>query len=194
MIIHNKALKIFVPLLVLTAALPVLALSPQLTILSPRDGEVISGEEVVVQYSLKDFNFVDFKKNPEVKEGEGHMHLWLDEPNPTRQNAAKLTTVDLYVFSDIRPGERTLAVELVDSQHNSLKPRVSRLVKFSTVPAPPREVAEVKPEITPEEAAREEAVTRKINIRAAALLIVLAALAAAVVYYLLRSRKSKVAQ
>lgn len=129
---------------------PVFAASPKLEILAPKNGEVVNGNKVTVQYFFTDFNFVDFAKNTELKEGEGHMHLWLDEKNPEKGSAAMLAETDPYVFQGVKSGDHILTAELVDNQHNSFNPQVKKIVKFSTI--------EIQPPIENKEAVKQEAV------------------------------------
>lgn len=115
-------------------AAPVFA-APSITITSPKAGETIDGPDVTVKVEAKELTLTDYTKSTTDKAGEGHLHLWMDEANPTKTNAAKAIT-GTYVFRNLAAGEHVLVVEAVDNTHDSSSPAVKQTVKFTTTKSP----------------------------------------------------------
>ena len=95
--------------------------SPALKVITPQEGQTIYGTRLPILFSVENFELVDYQTNPSPIAGQGHIHLWLDETNPTRESAAKVIQ-DSFTFSDVPFGEHTLRAELVTNNHNSLTP------------------------------------------------------------------------
>jgi uncharacterized protein DUF6130 len=103
------------------------AAAPLLDIQSPTDGLTIHGGLVVVKYDVKDFKIVDFTKDPAVSETQGHIHIQLDQ-NPVNTIH---TISNVWVFAGVKPGEHTLRVWLVHSDHSPLKDKVEKSIRFT---------------------------------------------------------------
>ena len=112
---------------VLFLVLPAWAAGPELTIISPKDGEAIRGGLVVVKFSVKHFRIVDFTKDASVSESKGHVHIQLDEnPYSTIHTAS-----NVFVFAGVKPGKHKIELELVHSDHTPLKTKVEQAVEFT---------------------------------------------------------------
>ncbi len=114
-----------------TATLAQVNINPSLKAITPSEGQTIYGQKVPVLMAVENFTIVDYQIEKSAVPGKGHIHLWLDDPNPTRESAVKLTT-DEFTFSDVPYGEHTLRAELVGSTHQSLNPPVTTIIKFKS--------------------------------------------------------------
>lgn len=121
---------LLLPALYLLLANSVFAQSPKLRILSPAEDEVVSGESLIVRFAVTDFKFVDFRKTDLSRKNEGHLHIWLDEKNQTRENAIKHGTQEPYLLTNLTPGDHNLTLELAQSDHSSFAPKISQTVNF----------------------------------------------------------------
>lgn len=117
----------------LIAATGVLAQTPtpKLKVITPSEGQTIYGNKIPVLVSVENFEIVDYQLSPSPAPGQGHIHLWLDDNNPTPQSAVKATSDD-YTFPDVTPGEHSLRAELVTNNHQSLKPPQVVTAKFKS--------------------------------------------------------------
>lgn len=113
------------------AAFHISAASPTLSILSPTSHSQVYGSKVTVNLSVTDFKLVDYKTYPKPVSGQGHVHLWIDTPNPTKESAIKLTT-NSYTFENLKPGTHTLVAELVSNNHSSFTPPITTTLEFTT--------------------------------------------------------------
>lgn len=109
--------------------------APSLSIISPAEGQTVYTDKVPVLISTENFQFVDYQVNTTKVAGQGHVHLWLDDQNPTPQSAVKVAG-DSYTFQDVAYGDHKLVAELVSSDHTPLSPPVTVTVNFKTTPAP----------------------------------------------------------
>ena len=113
------------------------ASSPSLKIITPGEGQTIYGNKVPILFSTENFQLTDYQKTTSPVRGQGHVHVWLDDTNPTKESARKVTE-DTTTYSDVPYGDHTLRAELVANNHASLTPPVTTTVKFkSTPPASP---------------------------------------------------------
>lgn len=108
-------------------------LTASLSFISPTPGQIIVGDKVTVKLAINNFSLVDYHTHPKATPGQGHIHLWLDQSNPTKVSAIK-TNSDTYTFENVKSGSHTLVAELVNNDHSSLSPQVITTVRFSTVP------------------------------------------------------------
>ena len=106
---------------------------PTLDVLTPSEGQTIYGDKVPVLLDAQNFQIVDFANNTKTVNGQGHVHLWLDDEQMTAQSAAKAIE-DTFTFSDVPAGDHKLKVELVANDHSSLKPPVAKEISFKTAP------------------------------------------------------------
>jgi hypothetical protein len=119
---------------------PTTQAAPELVVLSPRNGDVITGSEVTVQIQLENFTIIKSpvpyeadNPNPAVnKDGEGHLHLELDLLPLVVWDDGSL----IYTFRNIAPGEHELEVEISNNDHTYPDPEIVRTIRFRTVAAP----------------------------------------------------------
>lgn len=125
----------------LLSATPVIAQSPapasnnqMLTIVSPQEGQTIYGDRVPMLFAVdENFQILDPTNYPTNAAGQGHIHVWLDDQNPTKESAKKVFE-DNTIYSDVPPGDHTLKAELVNNNHTSLPPAQVVTVSFKTAP------------------------------------------------------------
>ena len=98
-----------------------------LEIASPKEGELITGDEILlnVKYSSESGN---------------HAHIWLDEQNPSEDNAKTLENPGPFLFRDVKPGDHTIIVELAGDDHKPVDSaqKITLKVKTRTVRNNPR--------------------------------------------------------
>ena len=108
--------------------------TPTLIIVTPQEGQTIYGDRIPVLFSVENFEIADFQQYSTPKSGQGHIHLWLDDSNPTPQSATKIIK-DTHTMSSVAYGQHTLKTELVANNHSSLNPPVTTTIKFKNAPA-----------------------------------------------------------
>jgi len=141
----KKKTLIFFPFLALALLLLVFlphvvyAQTPLLTILNPKNNDVVNKDEVLIRFQTENFTITDFRRKPPVKANQGHLHFWIDQTNPTPQNAIEHISTQPYLLTKLEPKEHTLIVELVGNDHNSLTPKVIQKVTFRTTGKPKTE-------------------------------------------------------
>lgn len=111
---------------------------PALKILTPQEDQTIYGDKVPILFDVQGFTLTEIQTNPVPVAGQGHIHLWLDDQNPTAESATKVAK-DEFTFSDVAYGEHTLKAELVGNNHKSLTPPQVLTIKFrnEAITAPP---------------------------------------------------------
>ena len=139
----NKFLKYATAIaLVLAVSTPALAQTstPKFEIITPSEGQTVYGSKIPVLFNVnvENFQLVDYQQNTKPAAGQGHIHVWLDDANPTAQTAIKISQ-DTYTFPDVAFGEHTLQAELVTNDHKSLKPPQVVSVKFKNEAIPQSE-------------------------------------------------------
>ena len=107
---------------------------PNLSIITPSEGQTIYKDSVPMLVKADNFELVNYQNNPTKTAGQGHIHMWLDDQNPTKDSAVKVTS-DTYTFQDVAYGDHKLVAELVSSDPTSLTPPVTVTVNFKTAPA-----------------------------------------------------------
>jgi hypothetical protein len=94
-----------------------------LTILSPRNGQVITGSTVHVRVALVGAHIVA-ATTTHITPTQGHLHVFLDN---------KIVSMNYKpngVIANVSPGQHTLRVEFVASDHRPFDPRVFKGVVF----------------------------------------------------------------
>ena len=91
----------------------------QLEIVSPKEGEMITGDEILLN--------IEFGS-----ESGNHAHIWLDEPNPTADNLKSQEAPGLFLFRDIKPGDHIIIVELAGEDHKPIDPAQKITLKVKT--------------------------------------------------------------
>jgi len=109
---------------------PALAADLEVSIAGLKDGVVQPhaqlGPVVIVTLATNGFQMKDFTKATAVNDGEGHVHIWLDN-----QTFNTLTAEPAWVFGGVTPGKHTLSVELVRNNHTPLSPPVKKTITFT---------------------------------------------------------------
>ncbi len=102
------------------------------SIVSPEDGSTVEGGQVSVKIDIQNLELVDFKENTTNVEGQGHVHVWLDQDTSNPLIASKLIEGDTLTFNDVPAGEHTLTVQLVNNDHTPIQPEVKQEIHFTT--------------------------------------------------------------
>lgn len=108
-----------------TNASSVRAAIPQLTVNAPRTGETFNSSSVAVSLTTRHIHLVNPATHPANAQGEGHVHLYLD------QRPVVMTYHRRYTFTHLKPGPHTLKIELVTNTMTPYKGAV-RTVTFTT--------------------------------------------------------------
>ncbi|MBI2541973.1 hypothetical protein HYV80_04645 [Candidatus Woesearchaeota archaeon] len=95
------------------------AQNPEIRIIFPKDGSIIKNSTVAVNVSASNFRIVEIGKPP--RKGEGHFHVWLDSDK-------RVTADSIISFDNIVSGKHTIVAELVQSNHSSLSPKVTKAI------------------------------------------------------------------
>ena len=110
---------------------------PSLTIASPKEGETILGDSFTLSFVAGNLTYIDFAENKKSAANEGHLHLWLDTPEPSIKNTQEITTHDDIILKLSSPGNHSLILEVVKNDHSSYSPPIQKTVHFaSLLPAP----------------------------------------------------------
>jgi hypothetical protein len=106
---------------------------PSISILTPTDGQAVSGGTVAVSVSVKRFKVVNQRVRPPFPPpvaGEGHVHFYLDTDmlptthSPPTTGTYRSISGTTYTWTGVGPGRHTLAVQLVGNDHAPLSPPV----------------------------------------------------------------------
>ena len=92
---------------------------PSLEIVAPKNNEIIKSSKIAVELKAENFNVVPI--GSPVEDNEGHFHVWLDSNKI-------VTTEKTVVFENVTSGKHTIVAELVNSDHSSLSPRVTKSI------------------------------------------------------------------
>ena len=95
----------------------------KLTILSPKNGQVLHGGNVTLKVELKDATLVDITST-DLKPNEGHLHVIMDDV------LVSMTSGLETVIRDVAPGPHLIKVEFVANDHAPFDPRVIEGVSF----------------------------------------------------------------
>ena len=111
------------------------AAKPGIEITYPAEGgDALPAGEVIVAVTVRSFDVVDKLSKP-AKEGQGHVHYYLDvDKLPTKPGKPAVTAdkqtyhaaaTTSHRWKDIEPGTHTFAVQLVNNDHTPLEPPVT---------------------------------------------------------------------
>lgn len=95
---------------------------PGLSIVSPKNVDLIKNSKVTVELQAENFELVPVGQ--EVKDGQGHFHVWLDSEK-------KLGPQTSFTFENVVSGKHSIVAELVKSDHSSLSPRVTKTITIN---------------------------------------------------------------
>jgi hypothetical protein len=129
----RRLLRLTILLALMLALTSIAAAEPQLSLVSPTEGETVLGTTVKVVVKISDFELVpavvpvtEAGKRPDANQpGKGMVHLQLD-----LLPLAILDQGNTYTFNDVPPGEHQLEVELATNDHSLLSPPVVQVVQF----------------------------------------------------------------
>ncbi len=107
--------------------------TPTVKVVTPQEGQTVYGDRIPILFATENFQVVDYTQYKTNQKGQGHIHVWLDDQNPTMESAKKVTS-DNTLYTDVPYGNHTLKVELVNNNHTSLTPPVVVTVNFKTAP------------------------------------------------------------
>lgn len=122
--------------------------APKLLVVLPEPNATIFGREVTVRLVIENLILTDPERKSKAQQGEGHIHIWLDDKEPTTNPALESYNVDDSLFTNVPPREHELRVELVNNDHSSFTPPVVQTVRFTTV-VKERETSSHSPTSTP---------------------------------------------
>lgn len=105
--------------------------APGFTVFGVQPSGYVIGDKLEVSVFAFGHSLQDFSQHAEPKQGEGHIHLWLDS-ELTPQLAVKSFRSEPVVFDHLAPGEHTLTVQLVGNDHKPIEPEVKREITFSS--------------------------------------------------------------
>lgn len=106
---------------------------PALVISSPEEGSTILGDRVTIDFTVGEVVLTNYQRVPEKKDGQGHVHFWLDSPVARQDSAVMYFQTEPFTFEHVPPGKHTLIVEVVNNDHSSFDPPVVSLVTFKSV-------------------------------------------------------------
>ena len=99
----------------------------KLKIVTPRNGQVVSGTTVEMKVSLENAKIVP-ATSANIVPDEGHLHVILDD------QLISMTGETTQLLSNLMPGQHLLKVEFVASDHAPFDPRVIAAVSFEVQP------------------------------------------------------------
>jgi Family of unknown function (DUF6130) len=99
----------------------------KLTIVAPKNGDVVHGTSVDLRVDLKDAKIVP-STTTDIVPDEGHLHVILDDTLISMTEGTEQTVPDL------TPGLHRIQVEFVASDHAPFDPRVVAVVSFEVKP------------------------------------------------------------
>lgn len=105
------------------------ASGPTLETITPSQDQTIYGNKIPILFNIENFEIVDFDVNKVPIAGQGHIHLWLDDENPTTDSATMIKE-DNFTYSDVPFGNHTLVAELLSNNHKSLYPPQKVTINF----------------------------------------------------------------
>jgi plastocyanin len=110
--------------------------APSVSIQSPKAGATVIGDKVTVELDVMNHQLVDFRKHSQPKEGQGHVHVWLDTDASDPKAAYKLVEGNTVTFDQVAPGQHTLTVQLVGNDHKPVNPQAKQVIHFNTSAQP----------------------------------------------------------
>ena len=116
--------------------------TPNLVIVSPRDGDTLTPGDLMVTTQVTNFNVVDKQGQANVLR-EGHLHFYLDVDAPTTQGQPAIPATGVwahvaatnYTFTNVTVCTHTISVELVNNDHTPLNPPVVQKITVKVAAA-----------------------------------------------------------
>lgn len=120
---------------------------PALTILSPKNGVNLFGDNTEIVFVVNDFSLVDPEKQIIDKPDQGHIALWFNSTDYKYDTAQIITKLSPLTIENLEPGENNIRMELVTNKGKPLKPPVVTQIKFNLI-GRPTVVLTAKPQIS----------------------------------------------
>jgi hypothetical protein len=108
---------------------------PVFGVLTPKEGQTLYGNKLPILFNVENLELVEKDTSQVAQPGQGHILLWLDEENPTPENATKVIEAS-FIYSDVSYGNHVLKAELTKTNNSSLTPSQSITVNFKTEAIP----------------------------------------------------------
>lgn len=106
--------------------------APSFSVYGVNQGDLLYTNQVKVSVVAFNHTLADFRTSMEVKEGQGHIHLWLDTDPDDPKLAYKLINGAPVIFDNVEPGDHTLTVQLVGNDHKPISPAIKQVIHFKT--------------------------------------------------------------
>jgi hypothetical protein len=103
------------------------ASTAKLSIVSPKNGQIVHGTTVELKVKLVDAKIVP-ATTTDIVPNEGHLHVILDD------QLVSMTGDTQQLLANLEPGQHLLKVEFVASDHAPFDPRVIAAVAFEVKP------------------------------------------------------------
>jgi hypothetical protein len=134
----HKYLFVFIALLIFAFGIFFRAqAATEFQIVSPTTETVAYGNSIIVKFTLPpNFHLSGNKIHSRSVFGEGHIHLWLDQPVSKSTSAIHVDT-DTFTLENVRYGSHVLNAELVNNDDSSLSPPATASVSFISASTPP---------------------------------------------------------
>lgn len=129
-IIKAFALAFVITLVGIASANAQVPTSSKLEIITPAEGNIIPSNTVPILFNVENFEIADYTQHPKAAAGQGHIHLWLDDENPTAESAQKIIE-NTFTYSDVPYGQHTLVAQLVGNDHQPVVPEQKITVNFT---------------------------------------------------------------
>ena len=109
------------------------AVAPELTIISPKDGEIFDDKPIFVKVQVDNFKLEPPKMyfGPPEPGAIGHIHFFFDDYPEVATSSTELMFGKKEGDRYLQPGLHTVAVELVHNNHETLEPRIWKRVTFT---------------------------------------------------------------
>jgi hypothetical protein len=104
---------------------PPVGVVPSIKIISPAQGDEITGSAVGVRVNVTNFRLADIKLNPVNRENEGHILYDIDG----RRQQTPMTIVS---FTNVAAGVHILKVQLMNNDKMPIEPPIIDVVTFTT--------------------------------------------------------------
>ena len=106
--------------------------TPSFKLTGIENGEVLTSNEAQLKIALFNFTLLDPETAKLAKPGEGHVHYWLDSDVTDTKTAIHVTkNPDNIMLKNLKPGEHTLTIRLVNSVHNPIPETITETIRFT---------------------------------------------------------------
>ncbi len=106
--------------------------TPLFTIVSPKNESSILGDSVTFSFVVGNFTFVNPNEKHTRSSNEGHLHVWLDQKELTKETRNDVINQEDLVFRHVPMGAHSLTAEIVQNDHSSFTPPIVKSIVFHT--------------------------------------------------------------